>query len=203
MGLTTSRRWSPHKPFAVYLSATYERDSSPEIGTRKLNRKEFNPVEMASLGFNLGFSFSNVQIQHRKVSASGRARVFSCSSSSSQASPQGISTTATPPEIELEFFGVMGISIWVLITIRFKTQKVIKTQKGFFSFFVGFVYCSRSRGTTGRIRWIKLKLWVARSFWEALCRITKSNCTLLTWVCSNFRFCYIEVLIRCLNWVLY
>ncbi|VVB10654.1 unnamed protein product [Arabis nemorensis] len=60
---------------------------------------------MASLGFNLGFSFSNVQIQHRKVSGSGRARVFSCSSSSSQASPQGISTAATPPEIELEFFG--------------------------------------------------------------------------------------------------
>ncbi|CAH2077193.1 unnamed protein product [Thlaspi arvense] len=60
---------------------------------------------MASLGFNLGFSFSNVQIQqNRKVPGSGRARVFFCSSSSSQASPQGISA-ATPPEIELEFFG--------------------------------------------------------------------------------------------------
>ncbi|KAF8088181.1 hypothetical protein N665_0550s0030 [Sinapis alba] len=51
---------------------------------------------MASLGFNLGFSFSGVH--HRQVSVNGRARVISCSSSSSsQASP--------PPEIELEFFG--------------------------------------------------------------------------------------------------
>ncbi|KAJ0251908.1 2Fe-2S ferredoxin-like superfamily protein [Hirschfeldia incana] len=62
---------------------------------------------MASLGFNLGFSFSGVRTQkNRQVSsANGRARVISCnssSSSSSQASPQGIST---PPEIELEFFG--------------------------------------------------------------------------------------------------
>ncbi|KAL0872746.1 hypothetical protein Bca101_022451 [Brassica carinata] len=57
---------------------------------------------MASLGFSLGFSFSGVQ--NRQVSANGRARVISCSSSSSssQASPPGIST---PPEIELEFFG--------------------------------------------------------------------------------------------------
>ncbi|KAG7540646.1 2Fe-2S ferredoxin-like superfamily [Arabidopsis thaliana x Arabidopsis arenosa] len=65
---------------------------------------------MASLGFNLGSTFSNAQIQqHRKVSGGGRVRVISCnsssSSSSSQAScPQGISA-ATPPEIELEFFG--------------------------------------------------------------------------------------------------
>ncbi|CAH8274581.1 unnamed protein product [Arabidopsis lyrata] len=66
---------------------------------------------MASLGFNLGFTFSSAQIQqHRKVSGGGRVRVISCnssssSSSSSQASsPQGISA-ATPPEIELEFFG--------------------------------------------------------------------------------------------------
>ncbi|CAB79976.1 hypothetical protein [Arabidopsis thaliana] len=64
---------------------------------------------MASLGFNLGFTFSNAQIQqHRKVSGGGRARVISCnssSSSSSQASsPQGISAV-TPLEIELEFFG--------------------------------------------------------------------------------------------------
>ncbi|ESQ53906.1 hypothetical protein EUTSA_v10026415mg [Eutrema salsugineum] len=59
---------------------------------------------MASLGFNLGFYFSDVKNQrHRIVSGSGRARVFSCSSSS-QASPPGISA-ATPPEIELEFFG--------------------------------------------------------------------------------------------------
>ncbi|CAA7025451.1 unnamed protein product [Microthlaspi erraticum] len=52
---------------------------------------------MASLGFNIGFSVPGVQIQqHRKVYGSGRARVFSCSSSLS---------AATPPEIELEFFG--------------------------------------------------------------------------------------------------
>ncbi|RID77645.1 hypothetical protein BRARA_A00536 [Brassica rapa] len=62
---------------------------------------------MASLGFNLGFSFSGVKIhQHRQVSATGRARVISCcSSSSSEASQQGISATTPPPEIELEFFG--------------------------------------------------------------------------------------------------
>lgn len=61
--------------------------------------------EMASLGFNLGFSFSGVK--NRQVSVNGRARVISCcSSSSSEASQQGISTTKPPPEIELEFFGV-------------------------------------------------------------------------------------------------
>ncbi|KAH0940875.1 hypothetical protein HID58_000512 [Brassica napus] len=62
---------------------------------------------MASLGFHLGFSFSGVKIQqNRQVSATGRARVISCcSSSSSEASPQGISATTPPPEIELEFFG--------------------------------------------------------------------------------------------------
>ncbi|CAE6163824.1 unnamed protein product [Arabidopsis arenosa] len=65
---------------------------------------------MASLGFNLGFTFSNAQIQqHRKVSGGGRVRVISCNSSSSSSSsqvssPQGISA-AKPPEIELEFFG--------------------------------------------------------------------------------------------------
>ncbi|KAL1210321.1 Photosynthetic NDH subunit of subcomplex B 3 [Cardamine amara subsp. amara] len=60
---------------------------------------------MASLDFNLGFSFSNVKIQqHRKFPGSGRARVISCNSSSSQATPQEISA-ATPPEIELDFFG--------------------------------------------------------------------------------------------------
>ncbi|KAL0833689.1 photosynthetic NDH subunit of subcomplex B 3, chloroplastic [Brassica napus] len=59
---------------------------------------------MASLGFNLGFSFSGVK--NRQVSVNGRARVISCcSSSSSEASQQGISTTKPPPEIELEFFG--------------------------------------------------------------------------------------------------
>ncbi|CAH8378010.1 unnamed protein product [Eruca vesicaria subsp. sativa] len=57
---------------------------------------------MASLGFNLRFPFSDVRIQ--QVSANGRPRVISCSSSSSSqaSSPQGISTS---PEIELEFFG--------------------------------------------------------------------------------------------------
>lgn len=87
---------------------------------------------MASLGFNLGFTFSSAQIQqHRKVSGGGRVRVISCnsssSSSSSQASsPQGISA-ATPPEIELEFFGVTIGAIFSLssVTIRFKTQKEI------------------------------------------------------------------------------
>jgi len=84
---------------------------------------------MASLGFNLGFTFSNAQIQqHRKVSGGGRARVISCnssSSSSSQASsPQGISAV-TPLEIELEFFGVTLGAIFssIIDTIRFKTQK--------------------------------------------------------------------------------
>lgn len=83
---------------------------------------------MASLGLNLGFSFSKVQIQHpRNVSGSGRARVISCNSSSaSQASSpqQGISA-ATPPEIELEFFGVTIGAIFALNydPIRFKTQK--------------------------------------------------------------------------------
>lgn len=88
---------------------------------------------MASLGFNLGFTFSSAQIQqHRKVSGGGRVRVISCnssssSSSSSQASsPQGISA-ATPSEIELEFFGVTIGAIFSLssVTIRFKTQKEI------------------------------------------------------------------------------
>lgn len=79
---------------------------------------------MASLGFNLGFSSPGVHIQqHRKVYGSGRARVFSCSSSS-QASLSA--TAATPPEIELEFFGV---------TIAFDFGSIrLKTQKGLFFF---------------------------------------------------------------------
>ncbi|EOA17594.1 hypothetical protein CARUB_v10005956mg [Capsella rubella] len=65
---------------------------------------------MTSLGFNLGFSFSTVQIQqHRKFSGSGSARVISCNSSSSSSSqapsPQQEISAATPPLIELEFFG--------------------------------------------------------------------------------------------------
>ncbi|XP_010526190.1 PREDICTED: photosynthetic NDH subunit of subcomplex B 3, chloroplastic [Tarenaya hassleriana] len=62
---------------------------------------------MASISFNVGFSFSGVRNhQHLEVSRSRRARVFA-GSSFSQASPQQPleSSSGTPPEIELEFVG--------------------------------------------------------------------------------------------------
>ena len=115
------------------------------------DRKLLEPVEMASLGFNLGFSFSGVKIhQHRQVSATGRARVISCcSSSSSEASQQGISATTPPPEIELEFFGVTIGAIFSLSydpILSFENSLLV------------FVICSRSLGAMGRIRGIKRKL---------------------------------------------
>lgn len=104
--------------------------------------------EMASLGFNLGFSFSGVK--NRQVSVNGRARVISCcSSSSSEASQQGISATTPPPEIELEFFGVTIGAIFSLSydpILSFENSLLV------------FVICSPSLGATGRIRGIKRKL---------------------------------------------